>query len=422
MNKYLKQLIEARKKKLAEISGLMTKALDAGETPDEESESEIAQLEADIAEIDKNIERVKAQLQAIKDAEDEGVEPAVDNTDVTKKVKSKALKKGEVVAIAIKALAASRKNSTSVNEVLKSWNAPKEVVDFVAQKAVNTTTTLAPIVQEHTAEFVELLRPKTILGKLTGFVEVPFNTKVPVQTAGSNVNWVGEGKLKPNGGISITQVEIKHSKVAGIVVLSDEVVRMSTPKADAIVMNTLQKDIAKFLDEALLDSTKAETDDSPASLTNGVDPIASTGQTAAAFEADLNAAIEEFIEAGDSIDGAQWVMSELLASRISQVRDGLGNKYFDGMNVGGAEKTLLGLPVVTSQSAANMIALIKPENIALADEDQIEYDTSNQATVTIDGTLTSLFENNLTAIRAERFIRWKIIRKACAWIKYTPAE
>lgn len=434
MNKYLKQLIEARKKKLGEINVLMTKALDAGETPDEETETSIADLEAQIAEIEKNIERVKAQIEAAKEAEAGDPEVVEDTTKtVTKAVKAESnLPKGMGFTLAVKAAAAaSRSNSRGMHttpvELLKSWNAPQEVINFVTNKAVIGTTTDANFASalvdtaNLTGEFVELLRPKTILGKLSGFREVPFNVKIPVQNAGSTVNWVGEAAPKPTTDLGFSSVTLTHSKIAGIVLLSDELLRFSNPKADGLIMNDLQREIAQFTDEQFVDPAKVEAVDSPASIINGIAPIPSSGTSAAQVEADLMLAITQLVTAGESLDGAYWLMSETRAAQYSILRDALGNPYFNGMGLGLESKSILGIPVVTSESVGNKVILVKPSNILLADDGEVDFAISQEATITNGEQTVNLFQNNLSAIRAERYIRWKPVRTAAAWINYDPA-
>lgn len=427
MNKYLKQLLEARKAKQDLIGEKLTKSLDGGTTPDSAVESEISSLESEIAEIEKNIARVEKQIKAAADAEinaqiisKDFVKPEIDAKDIE-------IQKGmgfvhAVMASASAAIINRKGGSTSTLEVLKTFKTSKVVGDYIKQKAIGTTTDASfakPLVNVNVAsEFIDLLRPQTILGKLTGFYEVPFNTKMPIQTGGATVGFVGETNRKPNGGLTFTDVTLTHAKVAGIVVLSDELVRFSAPKADAAVMKSLRDDIAGHLDTAFLDENQAETDATPAGIINGVTPITPSGQTAADFDADLNKAIDEFLSVDEDIDGAFWIMSPSMSNRISGVRDSLGRKYFDGME--GASKTLLGIPVVTSGSAGSKVVLVKPENILLADDEVIEYDVSSQATITIGEEQVNLFERNLTAIRAERFIRWKAYRKAAAWINYAP--
>ena len=68
MNKYLKQLLDALAAKNKELEGHMTKSLDAGQTPDEETEKAIQAVELEVAAIEKNIERVKKQIAAAAEA------------------------------------------------------------------------------------------------------------------------------------------------------------------------------------------------------------------------------------------------------------------------------------------------------------------------------------------------------------------
>ena len=58
---------------------------------------------------------------------------------------------------------------------------------------------------------------------------MPFNVAIPVQTGGSTVNWVGEEAVKPVTELAFSLVELGYDKIAGIVVLTEELVRLSTP-------------------------------------------------------------------------------------------------------------------------------------------------------------------------------------------------
>lgn len=64
MNKYLKQLLDALAAKQLEKQGVMTKALDAGNTPNEDEEKQIEAIDAEIVIIPKNLERVKEMIKA----------------------------------------------------------------------------------------------------------------------------------------------------------------------------------------------------------------------------------------------------------------------------------------------------------------------------------------------------------------------
>lgn len=436
MKEYLAKLLKALAEKNTAMQTALTKSAEAGTTPDEATEQEIQQLEKDIAAIKVNIKRTEDQIAEIEKAKKtatpvEGQTPAqaVQSTEPSAQqpqvqVKSN-LPKGVGFALAVKANALAHKERLNTLDVLKSWNAPEQVVNFAIAKANIGTTTGSDFAsalvdqQNLTNEFVELLRPATIIGQLSGFRNVPFNVKIPTQTGSTSVQWVGESKAKPTTDMKFSNITLSKSKLAGIVLLSDELLRFSSPAADALVRDDLVKTISQFIDGQFLDPSKAEADESPASILNGVDAIKSTGVTAEAYKNDLLSCIQKYTESNQGSDGTYWLMSETRAATISMLRDALGNTYFPGMSFGAGQKTLLGLPVVTSQTVGEKIALVKPSEILLADDGGVDFAISNEATITNGTETVNLFQNNLSAIRAERYIRWKKVRQAVAWIDYT---
>ena len=84
MNKYLKQLLDALAKKNLELQGHITKSLDGGSTPDEETEAAIQSVEKEIEAIEKNVERVKKQIEAAKHADETGIVPNGENEEGAK--------------------------------------------------------------------------------------------------------------------------------------------------------------------------------------------------------------------------------------------------------------------------------------------------------------------------------------------------
>jgi hypothetical protein len=45
--------------------------------------------------------------------------------------------------------------------------------------------------------FLAFIRPRTVIGRMTGFRRVPLNVKISRTLSGSGVSWVGEGKPIP---------------------------------------------------------------------------------------------------------------------------------------------------------------------------------------------------------------------------------
>ena len=265
------------------------------------------------------------------------------------------------------------------------------------------------------SEFVELLRNATIIGRLPGLRRVPFNVRVGVQTGGATVNWVGEGLVKPVGELDFTSATLTYSKIAGIVVMSDELVRLSSPSAEQVVRDDLVAAIQEFMDQQLLDSTVAAGANNPASLTNGVTGTAATGTTAADLRDDINDILMTPMDAADmSMNNVVLLMPGAVARGIWSLTSTLGQAEFPTMTPTGG--TLQGFPVIVSNSvpAGNIIA-VKADEVWLADDGQVTLDASNQATLDMAGSTSavfSLWQRNCTAIRAERWVRWQKRRSA----------
>lgn len=446
MNEYLKKLLKALAEKNQAMQTALSKSAAAGTTPDEETEQEIQALEKDIAAIEINIERTKKQIAATEAAAKNATPVAGDNPEEaansakgvhqpkTPKVEVKPnLEKGIGLAMLVRAklvstnLAKTQGEYVSASDILKSWDAP-EHVQRVAKAVVGTTTSpeYSALVdtQNLVGEFIDLLRPRTIIDQLQGFRRVPFNITIPTKTSGSIVNWVGEAKRKPVTNLAFGKTNLGFAKIAGIVPFSDELSRFSNPNVDRMVRDDLSDTIVEFMNDQFIDPAKGETVDSPASILNGVTPIVASGITAEQIKSDLRKLRTQFITANLSLSGAYYVMSETMASFISDLTDALGNPVFKGMDAPVGSKTIKGLPVVESEMAGKLIALIKPSEILLADDGGIDLSVSNEATLvynngTADVTV-NLWQENLIAIRAERYVRWKPRRaQAAGYIDYS---
>jgi len=264
------------------------------------------------------------------------------------------------------------------------------------------------------SEFIEYLRPLTIIGRIPTLRRVPFNIKVPTQTAGSSPLWVGEGLVKPVKKMTFSTATLKFAKVADIIVLTEELVRFSNPSAEALVRTDLAAGIRQFLDEQFVDPTViAVADVSPASITNGATNAAASGGTADDFRYDLQLGLQQIIAANIDPAGVYILMQSSLALAMSLMRNDLGNKEFPDLTASGG--SLEGFTCVTSQSVpAGVIVIMQPSEIMLADDGGIAIDVSREATVTMDdgvspavSTTVNLWQNNLVGIRAEREINWR---------------
>ncbi|WP_111848711.1 phage major capsid protein [Acinetobacter baumannii] len=425
ISEQMAKLRENIKLKQADIIQLTGDSISKNATPDEETETKIKSLQAEIEVMQTNYDRLDTIAKS--QAKWEQATPVVattpeqgaGSTQGNNIVVESNLEKGIGFALMAKALtvAAHSKGAVTANDVLESWNAPDVVKNAVRQKALigatNNTDFGEALVdyQNLTSEFIELVRKATAVDKLAPLMrEVPFNIKMPKQNSAVSVGWVGETKRKPTTNPTYGSVTLSKSKVAGIVLLSEELVRWSNPKADRLVRDDFVKSTAEFIDADFFDPDKAETELSPASPLNGIAPVISSGETAAQIEADLVKVIKTLTDQGIPLSGAHWVMSETRAATLSVMRDALGKKYFEEMNITGS-RSLMTLPVLISKGCDDKIVLILPSEIMIADDEFMDFAVSTEASINM-GTdeapdWLNLFEQDLIAIRAERFIRWK---------------
>ncbi|WP_222946529.1 phage major capsid protein [Caballeronia sp. EK] len=440
----------------ARMIEIMEAAAEAGATLDQAQQEEFDTLDQDIKSIDAHIGRLKSiEAQVVRTASPIIVtDPTSASNARAGVVTTGAASRSPVITVhqnvakgtaftryAI-ALARSHGNLMQAVEIARGWHDSTPQVETVLRAAVAAGTTTdpawaAPLVdyQNMTGEFIELLRPETIMGQITGFRRVPFNTKMPAQTSGSSAQWVGEGQPKPVSKLGFATVSLGFSKAAGIVVLTDELVRFSNPSAEAIVQRDLVETIAQFLDIQFIDpSIAAVANVHPASITNSAPNIPASGPTADDLRLDVGTLFAMFVQANMSIRGAYWIMDPVMALSIGMLSNALGQAEFPGINMNGG--VFFGLPVVVSANvphhastgasdpATTMLVLVLPSEILMADDGGVTLDASREASLQMDDApatpatqLVSMWQNNLVALRAERFINWQRRRaQAVAYI------
>ncbi|MBK3872144.1 phage major capsid protein [Pseudomonas stutzeri] len=441
ISEQIKSFEASRAAKAARLEEIMAKAAEEGRTLDEVESEEYDGLQAEVKSVDGHLVRLrdleKSQASKAKPVEAEKVNSFAKGAEFRDNAVIRVernLPKGTAFTRYAIALARSKGNLMQAQEIAKGWedSTPEVATVLKAAVAAGTTTDPAwagPLVeyQNMASEFIELLRPQTIIGRIQGLRRVPFNIKMPGQTSGSSVNWVGEGAPKPVSALAFDTTTLRFTKAAGIVVLTDELVRFSNPSAEAIVQGDLIASMTQFLDRDFVDPAKAEVADvSPASITNGVTPIQASGTTADALKADVRALYAAFLAENMTPAGSVWIMTPTMAMTIGMMQNALGQPEFPGIDMNGG--TFFGLPVVVSENiprqvavegppaipAGERIILAKASEILLADDGGVTIDVSREASLQMDNapaagaqSLVSLWQNNMVALRAERFINWK---------------
>ena len=127
-------------------------------------------------------------------------------------------------------------------EVLRYPGSRRDLLKAAVAAGTTTDTTWAsPLVQlqNATSEFLDLLRPATIIGRIPGLTRVPFNIRIPSMTTDPTAYWVGEGGTKPVSAAAFDTQTLTFAKAVGLTVITEELLRFSTPSAEALLRNGL---------------------------------------------------------------------------------------------------------------------------------------------------------------------------------------
>ncbi|HYG05329.1 MAG TPA: phage major capsid protein [Stenotrophomonas sp.] len=302
----------------------------------------------------------------------------------------------------------------------------------VTKAAVPAANTLSPTWAGNTiiegggsfADFVDYMTPRTVFGQISSrFRRLPFDAPVLVQGSGGTAQWVKEGEAKPLTQWTYTRTKLTPLKVAAIAVATQEMLMRTSVAGDEFLRDELARAVGRRFDATLVSSDAAVSDESPAGLLFGTDPIVLTGS---GNVQGVRCDIAQFLKAliGDSltVQGAFWIMPETVAVDLSLATNESGAPAFPGVTPTGG--TLAGLPVFTSQyvptdTSGSVVALVKGDEVFLGDEGGIQVAVSTEATLQMDTEPTqnsitptatqgvSMFQTNSVAIRVERFVNWQ---------------
>jgi HK97 family phage major capsid protein/HK97 family phage prohead protease len=406
-----------RAAQVARLNAIQAKCAEDGRSKDEAEREEFATLQTDVTTIDRELVDARAmETLNIAQAKAVATVPAAKAVPVIT-VKPNVPPGTAFVRMACAKLVCNG-NVFEAAEYAKRWNdsTPEVALALKAAVAAGTTTDATwagPLVNQNISnDFLELLRPATIMGKIPNWRKVPFNTKVPSQTAGGVYGWVGEAKPKPVTKLAFSAATLDIAKAAGIIVLTEELVRLSNPSAEMLVRADMVAGIAQFLDAQLIDpAVAAVAGVNPASITNGAGTAVATTDPLA----DVLTILRVFATNNIPINGAALIMSEGNAIALAFRRDASGNALFPDMSASGG--TIQGITVVASQAAAGNIIGVQPSLVLMADEGGVTIDASREASVQMDSApdspgvattvLVSFWQQNLVGLRAERFVNWK---------------
>jgi hypothetical protein len=297
------------------------------------------------------------------------------------------------------AFALARSGGTGEAATIADERWPHDGIGQALRRAAADPATL-DLVPPGSSEFLSLVTPRTIIGRLSRMRRVPFSRGIVLGTGTGAFAWIGEGKPTPVGNVNWTPASLPPSKAGGIVVMTEDLLRTPTLSAEGAIRDELVDGITHFLDSAFIDPTVAPVaGESPGSITNDITAIPSSGDPIE----DLHALLAEFV----TLDGVVVVASEHALIAIATAAPGAvqGGQLFGVV------------PFVASSAAGNNLVAVHAPSIMYGDEGGIEINSARHATLQMSTTpdepwsettvMTSLWQNNMAAVRVVRWISWQ---------------
>jgi HK97 family phage major capsid protein len=255
----------------------------------------------------------------------------------------------------------------------------------------------------------------------------PSGVSIPVVTGKLTAGWVAEGAQKPASSGSLSLKTMDPKKLGVIAVVSAEVVRANPGNYMTLIRDQVSEAFAIAFDAAALHGTTTPFSTYIDQTATSVE-IGTTTQANGGIFGDFNAGLTTLVNAGKRVNGFAFDsrMEPLINGAVDTagrpifieapvvdnagpVRQGrlLGRPTFIGDGVYKATGVILGYGGDWTQAAWGVVG-------------GINYRISTEATVTINGALVSLFENNLVAVLAEAEYGW-LVNDTAAFVKYVNA-
>lgn len=284
------------------------------------------------------------------------------------------------------------------------------------------------LTREQSEAIFEKAAQQSVVQQLARRVPLGINGQsIPVVTGKISAGWVAEGATKPASQGSIALKTMDPKKLAAIAVVSAEVVRANPGGYMDLLRPQIAEAFATSFDSAAFHGTSSPFS---TNLDTGSSTQEFTG-VAPAFTAvynDLNAGLSTLVNAGKKPNG--WAWDNRMEPVFNGEKDSSGRPLW--LDAPATDTTsvirdgrLFGRPAymgdgVYDDATKTYGYLGDWSQVAWGAVGGISYRVSTEAAVTINGTLVSLFENNLVAILAEAEYGF-LVNDAASFVKFRNA-
>lgn len=269
--------------------------------------------------------------------------------------------------------------------------------------------------REQAAPYFDAARKQSAMQTLARKVPLGINGEaIPVVTSKMVASWVTEGTQKPATQNTLGLKTMDPKKIAAIAVVSAEVVRANPGGYMDQIRPEIAEAFAVAFDAAVFHGTNTPFGQFLDQTTSAVE-LGGTTAAAGGVWGDLVTALDLLVTNNKRLNG--FALDSVMEPNLLGSVDTAGRPIFvsssplDESVVNAQEMVrtgrLMGRPFAMSDTVAtpNKTTVVGYAGdftqCVWGSVGGISYDVSTQATVTVNGTLTSLWENNLVAVRAE---------------------
>jgi len=304
----------------------------------------------------------------------------------------------------------------------------------MAITAASKTTDFSGFLKpDQAAAYFQQARKSSSFMQLARQVPLGINgAEIPVVTSKATAGWVAEGAQKPASKGSLGIKTITPKKIAAIAVVSAEVVRANPGNYMSLLREDIAEAFAMAFDAAAFHGTNSPFAQYIDQTTKTVE-LGTTSKSNGGVYGDIVAGLSLLVKDGKKLNG--FAFDRVVEPAFLGAVDNNGRPLFvetpleDTTSVVTPGR-LIGRPAYLGDGLTTAVVPGTPNTGGIVgyggDWSQavwgtvggISYDVSTQATVTVNGNLTSLWENNLVAIRAEAEFGL-LINDTAAFVEFT---
>lgn len=368
------------------------------------TEEERAAYDAKLNEVEELGERIERQrkLYAL-----ELEKPPV-RTEVNKNgADNPTREKGDAVSRMVRSLAAAKGSAREAAHYCEQTIHDAEIARALAAGSGSAGGFIVP--EQYSAELIELLYPASAVRRMGARV-IPMpggNLTLPKLTGGATAAYVGENSNMTKTEQTFGQLKLSAKKLAALVPISNDLIRFSSPSADAIVRADLIQSIATKEDSEFLRGDglglgpKGLRHWAPAAnvlAVNATVNLANVTTDLGKLELALMGANVRMIQPG-------WIMAPRTRVYLENLRDSNGNVAFPEI----AQGRLKGYPfAMTTQIPVNLavtgtgeseIYFVDFADVVIGEVPGLILDVSSEAAYYDGSAVVSSFSQDQTVIR-----------------------